>query len=317
MAFQSYIVEKMKTLEKKSTVMTAVFKTLDALRKMESFDTSFYPIIDDLVANLAKHIKAGIVDEEELKKIRYYYGQEFLENTLQGSALLKKFGYAGDFLMIDAIYSHLSPENPFFKSWDDYFHHQAAPQAVRNRKEYFKNWILKKFETKDEIRLLNIASGPARDLLELFQKKGQNKKLIVTCIDADEHAIRYAKTITEPFQEHVEYLNVNIFKYKPDKKYDLIWSAGAFDYFNDKSFVHLLRKFKNWVCENGEVVVGNFNADHNPTRPYMEIFGEWFLQHRTYQELLDLGVQAGFQREHINVGREKENVNLFLHLPAN
>jgi hypothetical protein len=31
-------------------------------------------------------------------------------------ALLKKYGYAGDFLMIDKIYTGNTPKNPFFQS---------------------------------------------------------------------------------------------------------------------------------------------------------------------------------------------------------
>ena len=83
-------------------------------------------------------------------------------------ALLKKYGYAGDFMMIDKIYTGNTPDNPFFQSWDKYFQNHAAPRAVRNRKTYFKTLLHQKLANNNSINLLNVASGPGRDLLELL-----------------------------------------------------------------------------------------------------------------------------------------------------
>ncbi len=96
--------------------------------------------------------------------------------------------------------------------------------------------------------------------------------------------------------------------------FDLIWSAGLFDYFDDKLFAALLRRFRNYLKSGGEIVVGNFNQDHNPSRAYMEILGNWFLHHRTEQQLIDLAQKADFEHWQLSVNREPENVNLFLHI---
>ncbi|MCG6189765.1 class I SAM-dependent methyltransferase [Maribellus maritimus] len=295
-------------------VIEEILNSLDALRVIQDFDESYYPMIDELIEKIVRYKREGILSNEDIKEISYYYGNDFLENTLQGRALLKRFGYAGDFLMIESIYKGQTPEHPFYKSWDRYFHKQAAPRAVRNRKEYFKKLILEKFENQNEIKLLNVASGPAIDLLELFQVLPSDKKLTVTCVDADKFAIEYAKKITMPFIGNIEFINKNIFRFETDEKYDFIWSAGAFDYFDDKIFVYVLKKFKNWIAEGGEIAVGNFNANHNPSRNYMEIFGEWFLHHRAEFDLINLGIQAGLKNEQMGISREAENVNLFLHI---
>ena len=68
------------------------------------------------------------------------------------------------------------------------------------------------------------------------------------------------------------------------------------------------------MSENGEIIIGNFNQANNPSRNYMEIIGEWYLNHRTDEELMSLAIKAGFNKENIRVGSENENVNLFLHL---
>jgi hypothetical protein len=71
---------------------------------------------------------------------------------------------------------------------------------------------------------------------------------------------------------------------------------------------------KNWVTKNGEIIIGNFNQNNNPSRGYMELFGEWYLHHRTENELIFLAKEAGFSEIQIHIGKEEEDVNLFLHL---
>ncbi len=68
-----------------------------------------------------------------------------------------------------------------------------------------------------------------------------------------------------------------------------------FDYFNDKTFVAILKKMKNWLKPGGEIVVGNFNDNHNPSRNYMEILGEWYLEHRSENTLKQLALKARFE----------------------
>ena len=71
---------------------------------------------------------------------------------------------------------------------------------------------------------------------------------------------------------------------------------------------------KNWILPDGEIIIGNFNEANNPSRGYMEIFGEWFLHHRTEDDLRSLAEKAGFKDTQIKIGKEDEDVNLFLHL---
>ena len=58
-----------------------------------------------------------------------------------GRCMLKPRGYHGDFEIIDAIYMERINPHPALEKWDRYFHAQAAPQAVRNRKAYFHDLL--------------------------------------------------------------------------------------------------------------------------------------------------------------------------------
>jgi hypothetical protein len=59
--------------------------------------------------------------------------------------------------------------------------------------------------------------------------------------------------------------------------------------------------------------VGNF-SDFNPSRDYMELLGDWVLQHRTRDRLRELALEAGAAEDAIDVQWEPEGVNLFLHV---
>lgn len=281
----------------------------------ESLPTSLVGI-NELVRDAEVALKEGTLQKEDLKSFIGVQNEAFLQSTIQGHSLRSPYGYKGDFEIIDKIYTGHTSSHPSYKAWDEYFHTQAAPIAVRNRKLFFKKWITTKFKDKKEIRLMNVASGPARDLAEAYADLAPSKRLHTTCIELDERAIDYAQKLTEPYKKEINYVQKNILRYRTSEKYDLIWSAGLFDYFNDKVFVFALKKFKNWIKDGGEIVIGNFNEDHNPSRDYMEIFGDWYINHRTANQLIELGLAAGFKIEQLSVEREEENVNLFLHIKA-
>lgn len=288
-------------------------KTQLELLTQEVISEKDFSKIDQLIATVISDFKNGKISKMEMSAINHSFGMEFLENTIQGYGLRKPLGYAGDFLMIDKIYTlHKSPIEKY-RIWDEYFHRQSAPKAVRNRKEYFKKIIKSKFDEKKTLKIMNVASGPARDLFELSEEN-KDLNLEVVCIEMDEKAINFAKNLNKEYLNKISFVHKNIFRHSEKNKYDVIWSAGLFDYFDDKAFVLILKRFKSWLKPNGEIIIGNFNENYNPSRDYMELFGEWYLNHRTENELRELAEKAGFKSENIRIGKEEENVNLFLHI---
>ena len=253
------------------------------------------------------------VDEKFIEDIRNLIGEPINTiDTLQGFANLKPHGYAGDFEMIDKIYTNHQSDNENFVKWDKFFQNQAAPKAVRNRKTYFKTLLNLK---SNEINILNLASGPCRDILEYFIEN-KDSIFVFDCIELDEKAIKYAKRLfneNEIDAKRINFINKNVFRFMPEKKYDLIWSAGLFDYFDDKVFIRLLKRFIKFVKVGGELVIGNFSVK-NSSRAYMEIFGTWFLHHRDEKLLCELALQAGIEESRIKICQEPEGVNLFLHI---
>ena len=63
-------------------------------------------------------------------------------------------------------------------------------------------------------------------------------------------------------------------------------------YLNEGLFCRLLKRLLAMTRPSGEVVVPNL-SDNNPSRPYMELIGDWRLIHRSANELTKLALTAG------------------------
>lgn len=273
-----------------------------------------YALMNRTLRQLGDAVRAKVIAREDVLVYSHDITSRHLEGTMQSRALGKKYGYAGDFEMIDAIYSLRTAPEPHLRRWDLYFHAQAAPNAVRNRKSYFHHLLHSHTagRAKTPIRVLNVASGPARDVRE-WVLDNPEREVFFDCVDAEIHAVECAKKMCAPFAQRVEFYHRNVLRFLPAKGYDLVWSAGLFDYLADRSFVYLLKALMAVTKRGGEVVVGNF-SDFNPSRDYMELLGDWVLQHRTRDHLRELAMQAGAAADSIEVQWEPEGVNLFLHI---
>ena len=268
---------------------------------------------------IAGEVEEGQVASQTLKDFQEAFGDALSVQTLQGISLTKPRGYAGDFEVIDRVYQRSLTTNPDLIKWDNYFLNTRAARAVRNRKDYFINLInsLVESETRDQVQILNVASGPARDVFEFLtqHKEGphQYKNVQFDCVEFDEVAILYARTLCFELLEHVTFLKANAFRFNTEKRFPLVWSAGLFDYLDDRRFKFLLTRLYEFVEEGGELVIGNF-SDDNPSRPYMEIMMDWRLHHRGPDVLKQLAIDSGVEASKIRIGNEPEGINLFIHL---
>lgn len=267
-----------------------------------------YLELNDYFSSINSRLKIGRVSREQIRGLWATCGDVFSEETMQGFVCRAPHGYRGDFEIIDRIYTKWISPKKHLQKWDKFFHWQPATDAVRNRKVFFKN-ILSEIE-KSEIKepmILNVGSGPCRDVYE-YKRENPSSKIHFDCLDMDSNAIKYAKNLLNGLD--VNFFCENAFRFSPGKKYDLVWSAGLFDYLDTTRFVFLLDALIKMATADGQVVIGNFSTI-NPSRDYME-FGEWILIHRDINALTELAIKAGADPGTISVEAEATGVNLFL-----
>ncbi len=288
----------------------SILDVFSVINKKGGPDIPDYSILNKCIDSIPYLLSLGIISASDLEMIKAECKFLKTDKSVMGHIKLKPLGYAGDYQIIEKIYQKQVSEK--YYKWDQYSIANPAAEAVRNRKQFFKTLIHTKLQQQKSIELLNIASGPARDLKEIYDDIDPNR-LKTICIEIDERAIEYAKKTCNSYSDSIKFINQNIFKFQTDKKFDLIWSAGLFDYFNDKTFIQLLKQLQGNLNETGELCIGNFSKN-NPGRVYMEVFGEWFLNHRSEEELIELAVLAGAKRKEIRVDHEPLRVNLFLRI---
>jgi len=263
---------------------------------------------------------SGEVQDDSLALLLKCLEPVFSLQSMQGFAFHKPHGYAGDFEMIDRIYNTYISSDQDLVKWDLYLQSCPAAQAVRNRVGYFSDQIKTKlsaeFTPEEPLKILNLASGPGRDMQTFLDQNNKDiGRVSIDCVEQDENAIRFAKEVCSDYAGSINFIQANALRFKNRLKYDLIWSAGLFDYFDDKVFVFMLKRLKCMLVSTGEIIIGNFST-LNPTRAYMELC-EWRLHHRSPHTLKSLATAAGFIESMLSVKKESTGVNLFLHAPAN
>jgi len=233
-------------------------------------------------------------------------------NSMLGFTFLKPYGYSGDFELIERIHNKWVSDDEEFSKWDVLYHELECSKAVRNRKQYYINELTELHSKSPNGHVLNLGSGPCTDLYE-YLTNTPNNTLSFDCLDMDSAAIEHSKVVCDNYYEQIRFINKNVFRHSFDKEYSLIWSAGLFDYFSDKLFVRLLKRMYSNLKPNGEMIIGNFSPA-NPSRALMELFGQWYLNHRDEKELHQLAIKAGVSEDKIDIRSEKLGINLFLHI---
>jgi len=273
-------------------------------------DITDYEKLNEWFNKVGKVRANNKLSKSDIDSLRRQFGSAYAcMDCLLGLAYTKPYGYAGDFELLDKIYTHYVSQNESLKKCDFWIHSLPATQAVRNRKSYFKQLLNSKIQANTPLTVLNLASGSCRDILE-FQEENPSNEIEFDCLEYDRNAIDYAKTILYQYQKNVRFINKNVIKFDTPKQYDLVWSAGLFDYFDDKTFVRLIQRFKKNIKVGGELIIGNFHPQ-NPTIHIME-FSDWFLHHRDENQLITLMEEAGCSKEQITIEQEAQGVNLFV-----
>lgn len=234
----------------------------------------------------------------------------------------KPLGYAGDYEMMNIIYKTSAEGKSLFeKCIHNYFVTDPAAQAVRNRSEYLFGLLKSKIEgsRNKPLKILSVAAGPAREI-QLLIERGVIKsgsELDVYLLDQDETALKHAQYELRALCKRFDVdLKVNLLHYAiknviakglPHQDFDLIYSAGLFDYFSDAVAQIAASRLADGLLKGGELVLGNFNIA-NPSRPIMEIALDWKLIYRSDADLQRLfGHIGGAYR----LERENLGINLF------
>jgi extracellular factor (EF) 3-hydroxypalmitic acid methyl ester biosynthesis protein len=268
--------------------------------------------------------------EDEHPIYRSYYKSQVLP-LLEHSPLLRRahtkpLGYAGDYEMMNMLYrDHAEGASLFGKMLNVYAAQERAAQANINRLTYLGNKIRSAIEVRGRVRLASIGCGPAREIAALLEQEPElGQHLEIALIDQEERVLTYCERTLSPLAVKtglkVQFIGESVRRLLTTRKLkealgerDFIYSAGLFDYLNHRSFQALLAVLYDALAPSGHLIVGNV-ASHNPSRVFMEYCLDWFLIHRSPEELLDFAQGLSPRPIRAEVDAEPTGVNLFLRI---
>jgi extracellular factor (EF) 3-hydroxypalmitic acid methyl ester biosynthesis protein len=205
-------------------------------------------------------------------------------------------GYAGDGDLLTKLYRCLDTPshdangeacNPWsFSRWDSYIASRPETLAIQSRKEYLSTMASFCAE-KGCTSFLDVACGVGEFTKQVYMEQGDRIRKVCG-IDNDDMSITVAKNRNSG-QGQISFLEMNVLKKLPTDRgpFDIIYSAGMFDYLNDNMFVMFGKKLL--TLRPRYVIIGNIGQSH-PTKDFMSCCG-WDLFDRGRFDLLALGDQ--------------------------
>ncbi len=239
-------------------------------------------------------------------------------------AYRKPLGYAGDYEMMNIIYDRdTSGDSLFIKCLQRYFVDEPAAKALRNRRNFIQKSIIEHLLSAPEneiCRIMSVASGPASEIQQLITDQPallKQRRVEIHLIDQDCEALKYSQKVLTalirnnqlPLAVYYHHLKIKavICDSFSQKDFNLIYSAGLFDYLKDNASKSLAENLFSMLQNGGELIIGNFSKA-NPNNFGMGLVLDWHLIHRSSADMKNL---FGHLSRKYRIESEEEGVNLF------
>lgn len=217
-------------------------------------------------------------------------------------AYSKPLGFPGDYEMMNMLYGdHDVGESLFARLINRYSCRVTAAQAVVDRVPYMldkmNRAIARNLHREEGVFITNIGSGPAQEVQDLIRTNPHSDRCRVSLVDMAQEALWQCHSrildLKSTFDSRIDvhYLNRTVHQLirgpealAPYTGQDLIYTVGLFDYLPVHIAKRLTQKLCQLLSDQGELVIGNFDVS-NDSRYYMEYAAEWYLIHRTPEEM--------------------------------
>jgi extracellular factor (EF) 3-hydroxypalmitic acid methyl ester biosynthesis protein len=274
---------------------------------LETEGRKFLNYLDRRLEELEELVKD--FSRQEHKTHGFYFRKQLwsyiLCSPFMARTNLKPLGYAGDYRMMQMIYSKaLEGESTFGKLMHYHPMQHPGAQAVCSRRNLVARIIRDRLEKNtgpsEPVRILSVASGPAFELQDILRSPEDCPRCRFFLLDQDSRALAEAGTLVDTLATtHGTEIEASPIKASirtllstrelRDKwgEFDVIYSMGLFDYLTPPVATALLNKLSQLLAPEGEMTIGNFHVS-NTGKVYMEYWLDWVLYYRTEEEFLSL-----------------------------
>jgi len=305
-----------------------------SLQELQSFETTLIPIIAKLITDWFEpgyqQLEASLKDvpAADIPKCTDFFREQLKELIYQSPfahrSVSKPLGYAGDFEMMNIIYRNEQVGTSLFgKCLHAYWLDHSEAKAVRNRSKYLYEILLRVIRDRAgaPLKIGSIACGPSREVQMIIESAAEHELDLSNCefhlLDQDVNALKYAHEklweIVKGTNSPVRLNFINkaikhvITRRWQDSDFDLLYSAGLFDYFSDPVARMVAKSLFERLKPGGKLVIGNFNLT-TPNQFGMRLALDWSLIYRSREDLKRL---FGDLEGDFSIEQEPEGVNLF------
>lgn len=273
----------------------------------------------------------NVIDERMIDVYKKYFQFHLLDlisiSPFAKRCLEKPLGYSGDYEIMNMIYGdHYQGNSLYAKLQNNYCCTYSPGIANIDRLNFFKNKIKEVVEKVSKegrkVRITSLGSGPAKEILDFVDTNPLSDNCIFTCVDLEPKALVYAQEklleMAAKRNRKVEFnfVSANVVSYlrsKPKEcmyEQDLLYASGLYDYLKDSVSQKLTEAIYPLVRNGGELIIVNASMT-NPWKIGIEFAGEWYLYHRTKEEMVKLAVGIK-ETEKVDLFLDKEKVYWFL-----
>ena len=241
------------------------------------------------------------------------------QSPFMDRALKKPRGYAGDDRLLNYVYGDdvLAAPTNMGKLLNYAFFSSPAANAIRNRAKIVQGVIFDRLSQKSRLHVTSIGSGPAHEvstMTRLLPPDSPESQIIWTMLDQDQKALDSAREAVPAGVIEPRFLLANLWDMVKGRvelaDQDVVYSLGLFDYLEQRTAIEVVKHLYGYLAAGGLMLIGNFHP-RNPYRALMEGAADWFLIHRTEDELLACGKEGAPEGRHF-VMAEPEGVNIIL-----
>jgi extracellular factor (EF) 3-hydroxypalmitic acid methyl ester biosynthesis protein len=309
-------------------------KNYCSLQELHNFENTLIPIVAELITHWSTpthlQLEASLkgVPAADIPICANFY-REHLKDLVHQSpfshrSAAKPLGYAGDFEMMNILYrNELVGDSLFGKCMHAYWLNHPESKAVRNRSEFLYGMISRVIRDRAGVPLKigSIACGSAREVQMIVGTSKEQGLDLSKCefhlLDRDVNALKHAheklwelvKATNNPVK--LNFINKSIRHVMThnweETNFDLIYSAGLFDYISDPVTQMLAKALYQRLKPGGQLIIGNFSQT-TPNQFGMRLALDWSLIYRSGEDLMRLFGNLGGA---FSVEQEPEGVNLF------
>lgn len=247
--------------------------------------TAFWALVEVL-----RQAEAAGVSDEEIERCRQIVGRWLFRARVFNRAYHKPHGYAGDFMMVEWMYDLETdacalPHQPALVNCLDHLGKTVnSIIAVWERRHHYAALLRQEHERRGGVlRVLDVAGGGARYIRDFLEQVIPGPGLSITVLDQDSAAIAYCRTQSlAAWPERVRLVDAPIRdlpRALGHAEFDVIISAGLFDYLDDASARGLLADLTGRLAPDGTLAISNFHPD-DPSRLVKSWLVDWALVYR-------------------------------------